>query len=156
MDSEAVRVSRLSDLEKEVLRLYLASSDPKEIALKIGRSPHTVEQRLTRARRNLGVRRSLDAAHMLARIEHGPTYEGAIPAVPDVPDDPLPGVILPSSTEGPPAISLRPYATKGRPWNALPISARLLLIAVGMLALTISAVAVANLGETLTRIARHH
>src|SRR6185369_8476179 len=64
----------LSDLEKEALRLFLVSSDQKELARRIGRSPATVEQRLARARRKLGVARSLDAALLLAEHEGRGTY----------------------------------------------------------------------------------
>jgi len=67
-------IDELSDLEKEVLRLFMVSSDQKELARRIGRSPATVEQRLARARRKLGVARSLDAALMLAEREGRGTY----------------------------------------------------------------------------------
>ena len=71
-------IDALSDLEKEVLRLFLVASDQKEVARRIGRSPATVEQRLARARRKLGVARSLDAALLLAKREGNQTYGTAI------------------------------------------------------------------------------
>jgi len=67
-------VEALSDLEKEALRLFLVSSDQRELARRVGRSPATVEQRLARARRKLGVARTLDAALLLAEREGVSTY----------------------------------------------------------------------------------
>jgi DNA-binding CsgD family transcriptional regulator len=147
-------IAALSDLEKEALRLFLISSDQKELARRIGRSPATVEQRLARARRKLGVSRSLDAALLLAERDGNQAYGAAIY-----------GESLHGEADGP-ALKLWPpkdrgatqslsfFPTRGRPWNTLPAWARLALILGGMLALLIAAVAVVSLGESITRIVR--
>ncbi len=143
----------LSDLEKEALRHFLASSDQKELERKICRSPATVEQRLARARRKLGVARSLDAALLLAERE-GRTYGT------DIYGDSLHGgqsaqtlKLWPPKGRGstPP---LTCFPTRGRPWNSLPAWVRLALILGGMLALMVTTVATVSIGEAVTRIVR--
>ena len=147
-------IDALSDLEKEALRLFLVSSDQKELARRIGRSPATVEQRLARARRKLGVARSLDAALLLAEREGTPTYGTAIYG------ESLHGEAEKSALKlWPPkerglAQSLSFFPTRGRPWNTLPAWARLALIAGGMLTLLIAAVATVSLGEGISSIVR--
>ena len=147
-------IDELSDLEKEALRLFLVTSDQKELARRIGRSPATVEQRLARARRRLGVSRSLDAALMLAEREGTGTYGRAIYG----------NSLRGEADES--ALKLRPpkepgahqglmlFPTRGRPWNTLPTWARLALILGGMLALLIAAVATVSLGEGISSIVR--
>ena len=62
-------VARLTEREKEVLRLWLQHKTAKEIALDIGISHHAVEKRLKMARTKLDVATSLDAARVLAQAE---------------------------------------------------------------------------------------
>jgi DNA-binding CsgD family transcriptional regulator len=145
-------IDALSDLEKEALRHFLVSSDQKEVARRIGRSPATVEQRLARARRKLGVARSLDAALLLAEREGKQTYGTAIYG------DSLHGEterfalkLWPPKDRGA-AQSLSFFPTRGRPWNTLPAWARLAMILGVMLALLIAAVATVSIGESLSRI----
>ena len=149
-------IDALSDLEKEALRLFLVSSDQKEVARRIGRSPATVEQRLARARRKLGVARSLDAALLLAEREGNQAYGTAIYG------DSLRGEAERSALKlWPPkdrgaTQSLSIFPTRGRPWNTLPAWARLALILGGMLVLLIGAVATVSLGESFSRIVRQY
>ena len=147
-------IDELSDLEKEVLRLFLVSSDQKELARRIGRSPATVEQRLARARRKLGVARSLDAALMLAEWEGRGMYGTAIScdSLRGAEDRPTLKLRPPKDRDG--SQSLTFFPTRGRPWNTLPAWARLALILGGMLALLIATVAAVSLGEGVTRIVR--
>jgi len=144
----------LSDLEKEALRLFLVSSDQKELARRIGRSPATVEQRLARARRKLGVARSLDAALLLAERDGNQTYGTAIygESLHGEPDKPALKLWPPKERGA--AQSLSIFPTRGRPWNTLPAWARLVLILGGMVALMIGAVATVSLGESASRIVR--
>jgi DNA-binding CsgD family transcriptional regulator len=144
----------LSDLEKEALRLFLVASDQKELARRIGRSPATVEQRLARARRKLGVARSLDAALLLAEREGNQTYGNAIYGESLRGEAEKSALKLWPPKERGAAKSLSFFPTRGRPWNMLPTWARLALILGGMLALLIAAVAVVSLGESITRIVR--
>lgn len=145
-------IDALSDLEKEVLRHFMVASDQKELARRIGRSPATVEQRLARARRKLGVARSLDAALLFAEHEGRGTYGTTIYG------DSLRSGIDPQALKlWPPkeragSQNLTFLPTRGRPWNTLPAWARLALILGGMLALLIAAVAAVSLGEGVTRI----
>lgn len=62
---------RLTEGQKECLRLFHARFEVKDIARRIGRSPVTVHQRLAAARRHLGVDRSVEAARLLAEHEGG-------------------------------------------------------------------------------------
>lgn len=147
-------IDALSDLEKETLRLFLVSSDQKELARRIGRSPATVEQRLARARRKLNVTRSLDAALLLAEREGSKTYGTAIyGGNPDGEGVANPLKWWPPKERGA-AQSLSFFPTRGRPWNTLPAWARLSLIIGGMLTLLIAAVATVSLGEGLSSIVR--
>ena len=145
----------LSDLEKEALRLFLVSSDQKELARRIGRSPATVEQRLARARRKLGVSRSLDAALLLAEREGGSkAYGTALYGESLHGEQEKPALNLWPPKERGAANSLSFFPTRGRPWNTLPAWARLALILGGMFVLLIAAVATVSLGESITRIVR--
>ena len=147
-------IAALSDLEKEALRLFLISSDQKELARRIGRSPATVEQRLARARRKLGVARSLDAALLLAEREGNQTYGTAIYGESLHGEPEKTALKLWPPKERGAAQSLSFFPTRGRPWNTLPAWARLALILGGILALLIATVAAVSLGETVTRIVR--
>lgn len=62
---------RLTEGQKECLRLFHARFEVKDIARRIDRSPVTVHQRLAAARRHLGVDRSVEAARLLAEHEAG-------------------------------------------------------------------------------------
>lgn len=59
----------LSEREKETLRLLLNGHDAKSIAVALGLSIHTVNERLREARRKLGVGSSRAAARLLAQME---------------------------------------------------------------------------------------
>ena len=47
--------------EREALRLYLRTSDPKQIAALLGKIHHEIERRFKEARRKLGLNRTRDA-----------------------------------------------------------------------------------------------
>jgi DNA-binding CsgD family transcriptional regulator len=83
--------NRLTEREKEALRLWLDHKSAKEIALDLGISHHAVEKRLKMARTKLDAGSSLEAARMLAEAEgtqagYGPTVTGP----PDLPPAPPP------------------------------------------------------------------
>ena len=63
------RFGAVSEREKETLRLLLCGHDAKSIALTLGLSVHTVNERLREARRKLGVGSSREAARLLAQVE---------------------------------------------------------------------------------------
>lgn len=60
---------RLTEREKETLRLLLSGHDAKTIARSLEISIHTVNERLREARRKLGVTSSREAARQLSQIE---------------------------------------------------------------------------------------
>lgn len=140
--------------EREALRLYLQTSDPKQIAALLGRSHHEIERRFKEARRKLGLNRTRDAAVLLAMEEENPAYQRAIYR------DLVGGEDRPFDLIRPPVergwfARNTPFPTKGRPWNALPVGARLIAILAGMFLLVATAVLFVNLAATLTSIVRH-
>ncbi|WP_168371689.1 helix-turn-helix domain-containing protein [Sphingomonas sp. Leaf357] len=68
------RFDRVTEPQRECLRLVLTRRNSKEIALALGISPHTVDKRLERAIAAIGATSRFDAARMLGE------YEGAPPA----------------------------------------------------------------------------
>ena len=148
-------IAELTEAEKEVLRLYLTVTDQKEIARRIGRSPSAVEQRLASARRKLAVGRRLDAAHMLAHAEGTPAYGMAIYGS-SPGGDARTFTLRPASSEGGSKLhGFAPFPTKGRPWNAHSITARLIAIGAGAFLLVLIAVLLVSVGEALSSILRH-
>jgi DNA-binding CsgD family transcriptional regulator len=71
-------VDDLSETQKDSLRLVYRGYNAKEIARMHGVHPATVHQRLTAARRTLGVARSMEAARMLAEAEGAPVYDDVL------------------------------------------------------------------------------
>lgn len=71
------RFGTVSERERETLRLLLHGHDAKSIAVALGLSVHTVNERLREARRKLGVSSSREAARLLAQVEgQGPNILG--------------------------------------------------------------------------------
>ena len=62
-------IEYLSERQKQCLRGFYDNLSAKEIGLRLGLSPHTVNEHLRDARRLLGVARSMDAARMLVAAE---------------------------------------------------------------------------------------
>jgi DNA-binding CsgD family transcriptional regulator len=62
-------IGSLTEREKETLRLLLAGHDAKSVAIELGLSVYTVNDRLREARRKLGVSSSKAAARLLASHE---------------------------------------------------------------------------------------
>lgn len=77
-------LERLTEREKECLRLWLGHRTAKQIALDLGISHHAVEKRLKMARTKLDVTSSIDAAKMLAASEE---YGDTGPQAPDLVKD---------------------------------------------------------------------
>jgi len=65
----AGRIARLSPGQLEVLRLVDQHLSSKEIGVRLGISPHTVDQRIRTANRLLGVARRQDAARLVATAQ---------------------------------------------------------------------------------------
>ncbi|QQV77271.1 helix-turn-helix transcriptional regulator [Sphingomonas aliaeris] len=63
------RFDRVTEAQRECLRLVLTRRNSKEIALALGISSHTVDKRLERAIATLGATSRFDAARILAEHE---------------------------------------------------------------------------------------
>ena len=68
------RFDRVTEPQRECLRLVLTRRNSKEIALALGISSHTVDKRLERAIATIGATSRFDAARLLGE------YEGIAPA----------------------------------------------------------------------------
>ena len=159
----ALRFDRVTEPQRECLRLVLTRRNSKEIALALGISSHTVDKRLGRAGATLGVSNRFDAARLLAEHEGTPmppaaeTYETLVYQSPDVPPaaDPVKLTATEALTADPgdqvaPAIWL-PVRPQGGRVNPLSIRQRLLWIMTIPAAL---AVAVGMLGFGLSVIGK--
>lgn len=71
-------VAKLTEAEREVLRLWLRRSSAKEIALELGITHWAVNERLRSARRRLGVADSSEAARLLAETDAADTYKRVV------------------------------------------------------------------------------
>jgi DNA-binding NarL/FixJ family response regulator len=67
-------ISKLSEAQKECLRLVHAGYEGKEIARLLELSPGAVVERLRAARRTLGVGSSREAARLLAGVDGANAY----------------------------------------------------------------------------------
>lgn len=65
-----VRLKKLTEREKEALRLLLRGFDVKTCARELGVSPNTITERLRSARTKLGVTSSREAARILIKAEN--------------------------------------------------------------------------------------
>jgi len=159
-DSIHNRVARLSDGQRQCLALVDQHLSSKEIALKLGISPHTVDQRVRQSLHILRVDKRGEAARMVAstmRTSDDPAYQRLIHQPPYIDDAPTPGhqegavshqirhadragetSLVGIETEQRPAdrwASLPlPFATRSNPRNEMSVGFRLLwivLIAIG-------------------------
>ncbi|MEE4200008.1 sigma factor-like helix-turn-helix DNA-binding protein [Erythrobacter sp.] len=81
-------IAKLTERERQVLRLWLDHKTAKEIALDLGITHHAVEKRLMMARVKLDVGSSLEAARLLAEAER---YERAVAGPPELQSAQAPG-----------------------------------------------------------------
>lgn len=72
------RLARLTEGQKECLRLVYRHMSSKDIARELGISPHSVDARLRSAIRTLGVANRTDAALRLAAHEAGAPYQSPV------------------------------------------------------------------------------
>ena len=130
-------LEKLSAAQVETLQHVYAHRSSKEIARIMGVSPHTVDERLRRAIRTLGVNSRIEAARLIASNSEPSAYQPLIYQSPQ----------LASATEAPEehaaldgkgqsgSLSIGyPFPTKARPINTHGLRARILwpiLIAFG-------------------------
>jgi DNA-binding CsgD family transcriptional regulator len=152
-------VARLSPGQVEVLLLVDVHHSSKEIAARLGISPHTVDQRIRGALDKLGVERRGEAARMVAAAvpPEDPTYQRLIHQSPHIDAAVLarhqsgavgnqirhadrageaspPGVITEQRSVGFGSPLQLPFATRSHPSNEMSVGLRLLwivLIAIG-------------------------
>ena len=93
------RIERLTDKQRQCLRLVYAHKETKEIARILGLSPDGVTQRIKAAMRTLGVDKRRDAALILAEAEDPATYPRRVYPPQDIALAPEPPMLAPS-TEG--------------------------------------------------------
>ena len=152
-------VTRLTDGQIECLLLVDQHHNSKEIAARLGISPHTVDQRIRGALDKLGVERRGEAARLVAAAlsAHNPTYQRLIHQSPHIDlvrptgqqegtvrtsirhadrageADP-PGHLTEQSPVGFGTPLQLPFATRSHPSNEMSVGLRLLwivLIAIG-------------------------
>ena len=157
-------VSQLSEGQIECLLLVDRHHNSKEIAAKLGISPHTVDQRIRRALEKLGVERRGEAARMVAAAlatDH-PAYQRLIHQSPyiDLPADvdqqegtvrtkirhadrageaSPPGYLTEQSPDGFGSPLQLPFATRSHPSNEMSVGLRLLWIVLIAMGATFSA-----------------
>lgn len=78
------RLARLTEAQREVLRLWHVRKSAKEIGRELGITHWAVNERLRSARRVLGVASSGEAARQLAEAEAAGTYKRLVCDPPDV------------------------------------------------------------------------
>ncbi|WP_185829155.1 helix-turn-helix domain-containing protein [Sphingomonas ginkgonis] len=150
------RVDRLNEGQRACLRLVAEHLSSKEIAARLGISPHTVDQRIRLALPILGVTRRSEAARLVALAETG-AYQRLIYQAPDIPADADPaetdeavgfqirhadgagrdgsfGLDTEQGTGNARPSLVLPIATRTNPRNEMSVAARLMwivLIAIG-------------------------
>ncbi|HEV2816492.1 MAG TPA: helix-turn-helix transcriptional regulator [Allosphingosinicella sp.] len=90
------RISRLSEGQRQCLRMVYRHMETKEIARTLGISPDGVAQRIKTAMRILGVHRRRDAARLLAEAEGAagaPSYPSQVNPPWDIASAPEPATI---------------------------------------------------------------
>jgi DNA-binding CsgD family transcriptional regulator len=93
------RVGRLTEGQREALRMVYRHMETKEIARELGISPDGVTQRIKAAMRTLDVNKRRDAAQILAEAEDAASYPRRVYPPRDVAIAPDPAMLGPS-TEG--------------------------------------------------------
>lgn len=93
-------VARLSEGQRECLRMVYRHMETKEIARKLGISPDGVTQRIKAAMRILGVNRRKEAALILARAEGTESYPPLVYPPRDIAMAPEPAMFIPSVEGG--------------------------------------------------------
>jgi DNA-binding CsgD family transcriptional regulator len=99
MAMNADRIERLTDKQRECLRMVYRHMETKEIARVLGLSPDGVTQRIKTAMKTLGVDRRRDAARILAEAEGLAPYPSHVHPSRDIASAPEPAMIV-ASTEG--------------------------------------------------------
>ena len=136
-ERSSLGLNKLSAAQVETLQHVYAHRSSKEIARIMGVSPHTVDERLRRAIRILGVNSRIEAARLVAGNTEPETYQPLIYQPPQlaVATDALDDQAALGRKVQPGTISIGyPFPTKARPTNTYGLRARIIwpiLIAFG-------------------------
>lgn len=148
----STRFDRVTEPQRECLRLVLTRHNSKEIAQTLGVSPVTVDKRIGRAVGTLGVATRFEAARLLA-LHEGGTYQPLVYQPPDIvppAESDMIGVseaLTPTDGSKAADAAWLPLRPKGGRYNTLTVWQRLLwiftipaalAIAVGMLGFGLS------------------
>jgi len=154
------RIARLSEGQLRVLRLVGQHMNSKEIAVELGISPHTVDQRIRAAIRLLGVARRQEAARLVGAVE-GP-YQPLIHQSPLIDAAPVyaepdgaidiqirhvdrtggtgpAGLNTEQGAADPRSSLVPPWSTRSNPRNTMSVGQRLLWIVLISMGATFSA-----------------
>jgi DNA-binding CsgD family transcriptional regulator len=93
-------VTRLTEGQRDVLRMVNRHMETKEIARVLGISPDGVNQRVKAAMRTLGVNKRRDAALILAEAEGRDAYQPQVYPPRDIASGPDPATFAPSIGNG--------------------------------------------------------
>lgn len=152
----APALDQLTDAQRECLRLVYTRHSSKEIAEIVGVSPSAVDKRIERAVLQLGATSRAAAARILVASEGGTTYERT-PSDPfDLPIEAAAGGI---SADGPwwlvrRLLGLGPATgSEGEARNPLSRAQRLGVIVGLIFLISMSSMALLNLGQTLSSLA---
>lgn len=143
---------QLTENQRECLRLVLTRHSSKEIAIQLGISESAVNKRLERAVQQLGASSRFAAARILAAAESGPAYDRLTSDPIDVPFEGQ-DTASPSPDEFRLVhrlLGIPPGGEWAGPRNPFGRAARLGIIAVLMLLVAMSFVALLSMGQTLT------
>lgn len=153
----APALDQLTDAQRECLRLVYTRHSSKEIAEIVGVSPSAVDKRLERAVQVLGVTSRFVAARMLVASEGGETYERTTSDPIDLPFGAASSGMAP---DGPwwlvrRLLGLGPAAgSEGEARNPLSKLQRLGVIVGLVFLISMSSMALLNLGQTLSSLAQ--
>jgi DNA-binding CsgD family transcriptional regulator len=149
-------LDQLTEAQRECLRLVYAHHNSKEIAEIVGISPSAVDKRIERAVQILGVSSRFAAARMLTAEEGGPAYEQTTSEPFDLPSAPGSS----RTAAGEPLwlvrrlLGLQPIAGSGEEArNPLTKGQRLGVIVALIFLISMSSMALLNLGQTLSSLA---
>lgn len=118
---EDTPLAKLTEGQRQCLRLVLRHMSSKDIARQLGISPHTVDQRLKLAMKTLGAASRVDAARMLDAAESGNGYQGLVHQGPDIAVEAVPPSPATTAHEGQRTVAMMDPPTSA---DALPPRSR--------------------------------
>lgn len=122
------RITKLSDVQKQCLRLAADGRSSKEIAPLVGLTHQTVDQYLHRARQTLGAANRREAARILAEIESARPFKGFELKPNDLGEPKIPDIVGEATEQEQRPAELLGLPPIGGPRNDLNSAQRLIAI----------------------------